>query len=453
LVRPDVEGSADYWADVSARMRDARLTFGDRPLCPFLRPFFLDASDEARVRTVADTIAAIGERVVAAAMAQPELMRRVRLTEAETRLARIDPGYGRASTTSRLDAFLLPGSLTFAEYNAESPAGLAYAENLGQVFDGLDLMARFRERFEASYVRLSTHLLDALLASYAEWGGRATPPTILITDFCDVPTWSEFLILKDRFEARGVPTIVADPRDLTFDGTALVAGGRRVDMVYRRVLVNDVIARAGDCRVLVDAIAGGTVCMANAFRCKIPHKKAFFALLTDDAVVARGGFCPLSGAERAIVAAAIPWTRVVEDVRTTSPRHGTIELLAYARERRDSLVLKPNDEYGGSGVTLGWETSAAEWDAALDRAVAGSAPADTADRSWVLQHRIPIRRETFLAVSGPPHAVTQRDMLVDFAPYLFRGKQIGCLTRLSGSGLANVTSGGGQAATFVVRAR
>jgi hypothetical protein len=453
LVRPDVEGTADYWAGVSARMRDARLTFGGRPLCPFLRPFFVDAADEARVRTVAETIAAIGERVVAAASAHPELLRRVRLTEAETRLARIDPGYARASTTSRLDAFLLPGSLTFAEYNAESPAGLAYAENLGEVFAGLDLMARFRERFEASYFRLSTHLLDALLASYAEWGGRATPPTILITDFRDVPTWSEFLILKDRFEARGVPTVVADPRDLTFDGTALVAGGRRIDMVYRRVLVNDVIARAGDCRVLVDAIAGGAVCMANAFRCKIPHKKAFFALLTDDAVTGPGGLCPLSDAERAIVAAAIPWTRVVEDVRTTSPQHVTVDLLAYAREHRDSLVLKPNDEYGGSGVTLGWETTVAEWDSALDTAVAASGPAESADRSWVIQRRIPIRRERFLAVSGPPHSVAQRDMLVDFAPYLFRGRQVGCLTRLSGSGLANVTSGGGQAATFVVRAR
>ncbi len=304
-----------------------------------------------------------------------------------------------------------------------------------------------------SYFRLSTHLLDALLASYAEWGGRASPPTILITDFREVPTWSEFLILKDRFEARGVPTVVADPRDLSFDGTTLVADGRRIDMVYRRVLVNDVIARADDCRVLVEAIASGRVCMANALRCKIPHKKAFFALLTDAAVTEPGGLCPLSDAERAIVAAAIPWTRVVEDVRTSSPHHGTIDLLAYAREHRDSLVLKPNDEYGGSGVTLGWETSVAEWDAALAKAVAGSGPAETADRSWVLQHRIPIRRETFLAVSGPPHAVTPRDMLVDFAPYLFRGKQIGCLTRLSGSGLANVTSGGGQAAAFVVRAR
>ncbi len=453
LIRPEVEGTAEYWADVSARMRDARLTFGGRPLCPFLRPFFLDAADEARVRAVAETVAAIGERVVAAAMAQPEMLRRVRLTEAEARLARIEPGYARASTTSRLDAFLLPDSLTFAEYNAESPAGLAYAENLGEVFDGLDVMARFRERFEASYFPLSGHLLEALLASYADWGGRASPPTILITDFREVPTWSEFLILKDRFQARGVPTVVADPRDLTFDGTALVAEGRRIDLVYRRVLVNDIVARPDECRVLIDAIAGGTVCMANALRCKIPHKKAFFALLTDDAVIGPGGLCPLSEAEGATIAAAIPWTRVIDDVRTQAPDGASIELLGYARAHRESLVLKPNDEFGGSGVTLGWETNEADWDAALARAVAGSAPAEMADRSWVLQHRIPIRRESFLAVTGPPHTVAPRDMLVDFAPYLFRGRQTGCLTRLSGSGLANVTSGGGQAAAFVVRAR
>ena len=454
LVRPEVEGAGAFWAELSTRMRDARLAFGGRPLCPFLRPFFLDAADEARVRAVAETIAAIGERVVAAAMSTaPELQRRVRLTEAEMRLAGIEPGYARASTTSRLDAFLLPDSLTFAEYNAESPAGLAYAENLGEVFDRLEIMARFRERYEASYCRLSSHLLDALLASYREWGGTAEAPTILITDFREVPTWSEFLILKDRFEARGVPTVVADPRDLAFDGETLVAEGRRIDFVYRRVLVNDVIARADDCAVLVRAIESGRVPMANAFRCKIPHKKAFFALLTDEAVIGTGGLCPLSDAERAAIGPAIPWTRVVDDVRTTDPRGAAIDLPVYVRANRETLVLKPNDEYGGSGVTLGWETDAAAWDAAIEKAVQGSAPAAEQDRSWVVQHRIPIRRETFLAVSGPPHAVTPRDMLVDFAPYLFRGRQVGCLTRLSGSGLANVTSGGGQTAAFVVRAR
>jgi hypothetical protein len=42
------------------------------------------------------------------------------------------------------------------------------------------------------------------------------------------------------------------------------------------------------------------------------------------------------------------------------------------------------------------------------------------------------------------------NMLVDFAPYLFRGKLAGYLTRLSATGLANVTSGGGQIPAFRV---
>jgi hypothetical protein len=46
--------------------------------------------------------------------------------------------------------------------------------------------------------------------------------------------------------------------------------------------------------------------------------------------------------------------------------------------------------------------------------------------------------------------VVDRELLVDFAPYLFRGKLAGYLTRLSASGLANVTSGGGQVPAFVI---
>jgi hypothetical protein len=70
--------------------------------------------------------------------------------------------------------------------------------------------------------------------------------------------------------------------------------------------------------------------------------------------------------------------------------------------------------------------------------------------TWVAQHRIPVRREVYPIVLENPFRVEFRDMLVDFAPYLFRGRLAGFLTRLSGSGLANVTSGGGQVPTFVV---
>jgi len=109
------------------RMRKAKLTFGERVHCPFLRPFFLSPGDEERVRIVAETIADLGERVATMALDHKDLFAQLHLREEEERLARIPTGYGRASTASRLDAFLLPDSLKFAEYNGESPAGAGYA--------------------------------------------------------------------------------------------------------------------------------------------------------------------------------------------------------------------------------------------------------------------------------------------------------------------------------------
>lgn len=443
LLRPDVELTSSYWRGITEQMRTQRLTFGDRPLCPFLRPFFLTSADEARVRRVAETMARLGERVAQAALVDPALLRHVRLIGPEERLVRIDPGYATASTASRLDAFLMPDSLKFAEYNAESPAGLGYSETLAQIFDALPVMQRFRDRFRTRTYQLMDAILEALLASYREWGGHADPPTILITDWREVPTWTEFEMLRDRFSAHGVPTIVADPRDLTFDNGALIAAGQPIDLVYRRVLIADMIAREHDCRALLDAYTQQAVCMANTLRCKIPHKKAFFAVLTDERYASM-----FTDDERALIEAHVPWTRVLADTRT---KHGDqlIDLLAFVRQQRDRMVIKPNDEYGGSGVTLGWETDAAQWDATIERALADAAKGDDG-ASWVVQERIPVRRELFPVFDPIADRVVMREMLVDFAPYLFRGKLAGFLTRLSATGLANVTSGGGQVPSFVV---
>ena len=128
-------------------MRAQKLTFGDRLHCPFLRPFFLTSQDEQRVREISESIARIGERIVAQSLKDPALLAQSALSAEEERLARLNPNYKTSSTASRLDAFLLPDSLQFAEYNAESPAGAGYSETLGEVFSSLEIMQRFRQRF------------------------------------------------------------------------------------------------------------------------------------------------------------------------------------------------------------------------------------------------------------------------------------------------------------------
>jgi hypothetical protein len=439
LLEPQ-ELTASAFAQLSARMREQRLTFGDRVHCPFLRPLFVTEDDERRVREFAETLAVLGERVVAAAMAEPSLLDELGVRDEERRLVDIEPGYARASTSSRVDTFLLPDSLQAAEYNAESPAGFGYTERLAGVFEQLPVMQRFRAAYDVQAYSLTATLLDALMTSYRDWGGRAAPPTIGIVDWRNVPTWSEFEILQERFTSLGVPTIVCTPEDLEFDGRELRGLGRRIDLLYRRVLINDITGRPAECDALVRACEARAVCMANSFRCKIPHKKAFFAVLTDPR---HAGL--FSGREHGTIARHVPWTRVVRETRTAKGAE-EVDLVPWTRRHREHLVMKPNDEYGGAGVTLGWETSESAWDAALQEALA--APAGT----WIVQEKIAVRREVFPWFQGGGDAV-MTDMLVDMAPYLFLGRLTGFLTRLSATGLANVTSGGGQVPSFRVRSR
>src|SRR4029079_19656985 len=80
------------------------------------------------------------------------------------------------------------------------------------------------KQFDARFARPVEALLDALVASYREWGGTASPPRMAIVDWREVPTYSEFEILLDAFSALGVPTVICDPRDLEFAAGARFSG-------------------------------------------------------------------------------------------------------------------------------------------------------------------------------------------------------------------------------------
>jgi len=445
LLRPLVRKSPELAKKFLADVRGAKLMFGERVHCPFLRPVFLSPQDEQRVRLVAETIAAIAERLTTAALEDESLFRQFHLRPEEERLVRLTTGYGPASTASRLDAFLLPESLKFTEFNGESPAGPGYSETMSDIFRELPVMQEFEKRFEVHSYPLTAKLLDALVTSYVDWGGNTQRPQMAIVDWKEVPTWSEFEILQERFEKMGVPVVVADPRELEFDGKRLAAKGKKIDLLYRRVLISDIVRRPSECEALVKAYTAGAVCVANNFRCKIPHVKAFFAVLTDGQ---NAGL--FSEEERDLIHRHVPWTRVVDDVKTEYDGEA-VELLKHVREHQMELVMKPSDEYGGKGVTLGWEVDKKHWERAIEEALPGGTQAQESG-CWIVQERIPMRRGVFPYI-GKHNKVEFKNMLVDFAPYLFRGRVAGFLTRLSTTSLANVTSGGGQIPSFRVEPR
>jgi uncharacterized circularly permuted ATP-grasp superfamily protein len=434
LLQDEKELVAEVDDRLFERMRQAKLTFGGRVLCPFLRPNFVSPAVYEEVRSVCrgimGAIAKVEERL------GTELWDRVDLTPEERELMAIEPGYRRSSPTSRLDAFLTTSAYQFVELNAESPAGIGYAEALTDLFLDLPVMQKFQERWTVQRFRARERLLETLLECYREGGGQEEHPTIAIVDYEDVPTRTEHMLFRDFFTEKGHPAFVCDPRDLTFERGALRYEGRLIDIVYKRVLVNEFLEKVDKLQPLLEAARKRAVTMVNPFRCKPLHKKAIFAVLTDDDL--QGLF---SEAERAAIARHVPWTRRVSEARTR--RGGAdIDLPEYVREHRERLVMKPNDEYGGKGVYIGAEMSAADWEAALAEALRSS---------YVVQDKVELRREPFPELG--PEGLRTREFVVDLDPFIFQGEVEGFLTRLSGTSLANVTSGGGQVPAFLVAPR
>src|SRR6266699_5493004 len=96
-----------------------------------------------------------------------------------------------------------------------------------------------------------------------------------------MPTQSEFELFREYFEAEGYPSVIASPDELEFSGGRLRAGEFEIDIVYKRLLVNEYLPIIKQHPALLDAYRARAICMVNSFRSKIIHKKALFAVLTD----------------------------------------------------------------------------------------------------------------------------------------------------------------------------
>jgi uncharacterized circularly permuted ATP-grasp superfamily protein len=426
------KGSNALFAELTNIQRELGLVYGDRPTCPFLRPHLMSRQIYDSISSAAESIAGAARVLADAAVENDEILGKLDLSEIEEKLARIHPGYDKLCVTSRLDTFIGKDSFKFLEYNAETPAGVGDQMQLEIVLEKIPEIKKFLS--ETKHWRPKPHqkLLQALFSVYREHGGRKSKPNIAIVDWEGVSTESEFHILTDYFESMGFRTLIVDPHELEYNGKTLHAGSFEIDIFYKRVIIHEFLEKFGESHPLVEAYKDGNVCMANSFRVKLAHKKAGFAILTDEKYQDL-----FTSGQIETIKNHIPWTRKVEECKTIFA-HTEIDLLEYLRKDRERFLLKPNDDYGGKGISLGWESSETEWETALNDAI---------DDSFIVQERAEITKEIFPVYS---ETVELQELLVDFDPFLFLDEVEGGLVRLSSSSLVNVTQGGGQSALIVL---
>ncbi len=408
-----------------ARVAAAGAVHGGAPVCVHRTPLFVD---EALLRRWARILAhfhRIVRKVRAALLAdldreEASLAARIGVHLDAIRWARVDPGFASAAPLARVDAFCAGGHPWFVELNAESPAGMGYADALSAVFaeDPAWAATGGLHPFDAGGAVVRTVREIA-----REWGHRHRRLVVAIVDHPHVATWPEFLLLRERFRRAGMVAEIVAPTELSFDGDRLRAGDLRIDVVFRRLLVADLRARPADGEALLAAYTKGRVCLVNSLRTALLHGKGLFALLHDPTF-------PLDAADRAFVARHIPWTGILLG-------QGGADLRERALREPEAWALKPLDGHGGKGVVLGWSATSREWAAALEAA-----------DHHVLQARIP-------EVHGPfwdARVEAERDRLVDLGPFLAKGRLAGFLCRVAEGALANVSAGGAsQVPVFVDR--
>ncbi len=341
------------------------------------------------------------------------------------------------SPTARLDSFLTESAYSFVELNGESPAGIAYADAAYDIFSELPVMRRFAERYNIRQFNGRRLMLDVLLRAHEEYLGRRPDhsPRIAIVDLKGLPTQKEFELFKDYFEAEGFPSIICSPDELEFADNRLRAGRFEIDIVYKRLLVNEYLPIMDEHPALLNAYRAGAVCMVNSFRSKLIHKKALFAILTAERYA--GLF---TEEEREMIRAHVPWTRHLRAEK--SHYYGEeIDLIDFVSKNSARLVLKPNDDYGGHGIYIGWNADEISWQEGIRTALANG--------DYLVQERVRTAREIFPALSADG-SIDFAEQLVDLDPLLFYGKVGSAFTRLSFTELANVTSGGGMVPTFII---
>jgi hypothetical protein len=409
-----------------------------RPVSPVLRPHLITQKDYAALVRASETLLSAIARVERLALETPSLLARLQLLPAEKMLATVDPGYSSIGITALLDAAVNDGSLRISSFSAEAPAGVLYGDALADLYYESPPVKQFRKKYKLQKLGGAKHLLNGLLKAYKEFGGRNKKPNIAIVEFRQpfAPAASDHALLSAFFAREGFPSEVVSPEQLEYRNGVLRRGDFTIDILYRRIKVQEFLVRFDLNHPLVRAYKERAVCMVNSFRADIGSKRVIFDLLTDEKVTAK-----FPVVERRAIKEFVPWTRLVQAVRT-SHNGRMVDLPEFVMKHRHKLVLKPNDDSTDLHPVRGAEVDDLGWEKALRQAMRSP---------FVVQEAVEPAHAVFPLMQYG--SLIMKDMVVHLHPHAFLGKVHGASSWLSPAGSNGFSTLTGLAPTFLLEGK
>jgi hypothetical protein len=280
---------------------------------------------------------------------------------------------------TRADLYVDKAGFRLLEYNMGSALGGMDNADMCRSLLEHPVLAEFAQRHRLQYIdTLREEVSNRLAESGFEPGSR---PMMATTDWpSSYQTLEPYMRRYNaRLQQMGIDAHPCHIGQLTIRDGRVWLGDRAVDVIDRLFMVEDLLEYPDAPALMdpiLDAAARGWVKIFTPLDSGLFASKGALAMLSDEQN--RSRFDP---AELASLDRILPWTRMVRPGPVTLEDGRQVDLLGYALEHQQDLVLKPTLLHGGQGVLLGWDadTSAQAWEEQVRAAMGGP---------YVLQRRI-----------------------------------------------------------------
>jgi hypothetical protein len=345
---------------------DAKIKFAGRYLS---RPVFLDAAQlrglERDLALARSALCSLPRRVFGGDLRA--FARDVGMTEFQADCVVRSMGPGRRSLThaTRADLYQDASGFRLLEWNIGSTIGGIECVDICRTLADIPELAAFLAEEGLGYADTVAELLGVLRSET----GYLTSPVVALVETPESFPYMEPIMrcMADRFTRSGLPSVIGHLGQLSRTGNRLRLENEPVDIIYRLFMIEDVVDHATDglLEPLLQSVERGDVVMFTPLDAELYGSKGALAWLSEP-----WGLTGLPDLVRAACERLLPWTRRARPGPVRAPDGEAADLLCYAREHKDDLVLKPSFSYGGYGVVMGADCGPGDWDEYLTRALA-----------------------------------------------------------------------------------
>ncbi|HLX50155.1 MAG TPA: hypothetical protein VKS82_17650 [Streptosporangiaceae bacterium] len=362
------------------------------------RPVFLDHGERARLHADLENLRGalvslpgrlFGGDVGAFASAMGMTGYQREAIEREVR-ARLGRGIA-ASQLTRVDMYRGTTGFQVLEFNMGSAVGGLDNPDICRALLQHPVLAAFAAENGLGFTDTTSGMIDTI---FTETGlERGSFPVVALANWPGLHMDTYMRHVTQRWRGLGLDAHPCHVGELSVRCGGVWLDGRRVDVIYRMFATAELRKPGASALMtpLLDAAERGDVVLFTPLASEMLGSKAALAMVSGD----RNGHL-FSAAERASIAAIVPWTRLIRPEDTILPDGASGDLVRYVIEHQADLVLKPAMLHAGLGVLLGWhpDTTPRLW---RDRVLAAAAAGD-----HVVQRGIRPVPELFPGDDGQP---------------------------------------------------